>query len=170
MFISVTSLSYFPSLYVMWQFLIYIHWSFLLVIPHLLFWWRKWQPVPVLLPGKFQEWRSLVGYSSWGCKELDTTEQLHFLSIVPFGEENGNSLQCSCLENPMDRGAWWGCGLWGCKESDTTKQLTHTQNLFLVFELVKNMFQVYDLIFWYAYTIWNNCHSHLLNILHVYTQ
>ena len=23
------------------------------------------------------------------------------------GEENGNSLQCSCLENPMDRGAWW---------------------------------------------------------------
>ena len=23
------------------------------------------------------------------------------------GEENGNPLQCSCLENPMDRGAWW---------------------------------------------------------------
>ena len=30
-----------------------------------------------------------------------------FLSIVPFGEGNGNPLQCSCLENPMDRGAWW---------------------------------------------------------------
>jgi len=49
-----------------------------------------------------------------------------FLSIVPFGEGNANPLQCSCLENPMDRGAYWGCGLWGCKESDTTKQLTHT--------------------------------------------
>ena len=23
------------------------------------------------------------------------------------GEENGNPLQCSCLQNPMDRGAWW---------------------------------------------------------------
>ena len=30
-----------------------------------------------------------------------------FLSIVPFGEGNGNPLQCSCLENPVDRGAWW---------------------------------------------------------------
>ena len=29
-----------------------------------------------------------------------------FLSIVPFGEGNGNQLQYSCLENPMDRGAW----------------------------------------------------------------
>ena len=30
-----------------------------------------------------------------------------FFSIVPFGEGNGNRLQCSCLENPMDGGAWW---------------------------------------------------------------
>ena len=35
---------------------------------------RKWQPTPVLLPGKSDGWRSLVGYSPWGCKELDTTE------------------------------------------------------------------------------------------------
>ena len=41
-------------------------------------WRRKWQPTPVLLPGKFHGWRSLVGYSPWGCKELDTTEGLHF--------------------------------------------------------------------------------------------
>ena len=33
---------------------------------------------PVLLPGKSHGWRSLVGYSSWGRKESDTTEQLHF--------------------------------------------------------------------------------------------
>src|SRR5574339_227989 len=41
-------------------------------------WRRKWQPTPVILPGKFHEWRSLVGYSPWGYKELDTTERLHF--------------------------------------------------------------------------------------------
>ena len=39
---------------------------------------RKWQPTPVLLPGKSHGRRSLVGYSSWGCKELDTSERLHF--------------------------------------------------------------------------------------------
>ena len=33
----------------------------------------------------------------------------------------GNPLQYSCLENPMDRGAWGGYGPWGGKESDTTK-------------------------------------------------
>ena len=37
-------------------------------------WRRKWQPIPVFLPGEFHGQRSLVGYSSWGCKELDTTE------------------------------------------------------------------------------------------------
>ena len=41
-------------------------------------WRRKWQPTPVLLPGKSHGWRSLVGYSPWGCEESDTTEQLHF--------------------------------------------------------------------------------------------
>ena len=44
-------------------------------------WRRKWQPTPVLLPGKSHGWRSLVGYSPWGCKELDSTERLLFLSL-----------------------------------------------------------------------------------------
>ena len=40
--------------------------------------WRKiWQSTPVFLPGESHGWRSLVGYSPWGCKESDTTEQLH---------------------------------------------------------------------------------------------
>ena len=39
---------------------------------------RKWQSTPVLLPGKSHGQRSLVGYSPWGRKELDTTERLHF--------------------------------------------------------------------------------------------
>ena len=39
-------------------------------------WRRKWQPTPVFLPGEFQGQTSLVGYSPWGCKELDTAEWL----------------------------------------------------------------------------------------------
>ena len=39
-------------------------------------WRRKWQPTPVLLPGKSHGQRSLAGYSPWGLKELDTTERL----------------------------------------------------------------------------------------------
>ena len=41
-----------------------------------------------------------------------------FLSIVPFGEGHGNPLQCSCLENPMDRGAWWA-SVYGVAKSRT---------------------------------------------------
>ena len=40
---------------------------------------REWQPTPVSSPGKIHGQRSLVGYSPWGCKELDTTEQITFL-------------------------------------------------------------------------------------------
>ena len=40
-------------------------------------WRRKWQPAPVFLPGKSHGQRSLVGYSPWGCKDLDTTDYTH---------------------------------------------------------------------------------------------
>ena len=37
--------------------------------------WRKaWQHTPVILPGESHGQRNLVGYSSWGCRESDTTE------------------------------------------------------------------------------------------------
>ena len=39
---------------------------------------EKWQSTPVLLPGKSHGQRSLIGYSPWGRKESDMTEQLHF--------------------------------------------------------------------------------------------
>ena len=42
-------------------------------------WRRKWQPIPILLPGESHGERSLVGYSPWGRKESDTTKRLHFL-------------------------------------------------------------------------------------------
>ena len=64
---------------------------------------RQWHPTPVLLPGKSHGWRSLLGCSPWGRKELDTTERLHFhFSLSCVGEGNGNPLQCSCLENPRE--------------------------------------------------------------------
>jgi len=37
-------------------------------------WRRKWQPTPVFLPGESHGWRSLVGYTPLGGRELDTTE------------------------------------------------------------------------------------------------
>ena len=78
--------------------------------------------------------RGLTGYSLWGLKEADTTEGLSTASslvlcfsqctgflcaafllfqqiyqplAVTVGEGNGTPLQYSCLENPMDGGAWW---------------------------------------------------------------
>ena len=75
---------------------------------------RQWQLTPVLLPGKSHGWSSLVGCSPWGRWGSDMTERLHFhFSLSCIGEGNGNPLQCSCLENPRDRGAWWAavCGV-----------------------------------------------------------
>ena len=40
-------------------------------------WSKKWQPTPILLPEKFHGQRSLLGYSLWGCKEVDITELTH---------------------------------------------------------------------------------------------
>ena len=39
---------------------------------------KQWHPTPVLLPGKSNGWRSLVGCNPWGREESDMTEQLHF--------------------------------------------------------------------------------------------
>ena len=44
------------------------------------------------------------------------------------GEGNGNPLQDSCLENSMDRGAWWAT-VHGVTESDTTEQLSIAQHI-----------------------------------------
>ena len=80
---------------------------------------RQWHPTPVLLPGKSHGRRSLVGCSPWGCWGSDMTEQLHFhFSLSHFGEGNGNPLQCSCLENPRDGGAWWAA-IYGVAQSWT---------------------------------------------------
>ena len=67
--------------------------------------YRQWEATPVLLPGKSNGRRSLVGFSPWGRKESDTIKRLHFhFSLSCIGGGNGNPLQCSCLENPRDGG------------------------------------------------------------------
>ena len=47
-------------------------------------WRRDWLPTLVFLPGEFQGQRSLEGYSSLGCKESDTTEQLIHIHTSQF--------------------------------------------------------------------------------------
>ena len=62
-------------------------------------WRRKWQPTPVFLPGKSCGQRSLVGYSPWGCKELDMTEH--------------STAQCSDTECGIH--IWWIMMLYASK-------------------------------------------------------
>ena len=79
----------------------------------------QWHSTPALLHGKSHGRKSLVGYSPWGLEQLDTTERLHFhFSLSCIGEGNGNPLQCSCLENHRDGGAWWAA-VYGVAQSRT---------------------------------------------------
>ena len=97
---------------------------------------RQWHPTPVLLPGESHRWRSLEDCSPWGHEESewdheesDMTEWLHFhFSLSCIGEGNGNPLQCSCLENPRDGGAWWAA-VYGVAQGRTQlKQLSSSSS------------------------------------------
>ena len=86
---------------------------------------------PVLLPGKSHGRRSLVGCSPWGCEESDTTS-LSFFTFMRW-RRNVNPLQCSCLENPRDGGAWWAA-VYGVAQSWTRlKRLSRSSRLDTVF-------------------------------------
>ena len=89
-------------------------------------------PAPVVLPGKSQARRSQVGCNPWGCRESGTTELLHFhFSLSCIREGNGNPLQCSCLENPKDCGAWWAA-VYGVAQSWTqVKRLSSSSDWWL---------------------------------------
>ena len=91
-------------------------------------------PTPVLLPGKSHGRRSLVGCSPWGRKESDMTKQLDFhFSLSRIGAGNGNPLQCSCLENPRDAGAWLAA-IYGVAQSRTRlKRLSSSSSIFIWF-------------------------------------
>ena len=94
----------FTSSYLIWMPLV----PYIIALVSTSQWRRQWKPTPVLLPGKSHGRRSLVGCSPWGHEESDTTEWLPFhFSLSCIGEGNSNPLQCSCLENPRNEGAWW---------------------------------------------------------------
>ena len=59
------------------------------------------------------------GLQSMGSQRVGMTERLPFhFSLLCTGEGNGNPLQCSCLENPKDGGAWWAA-VYGVAQSRT---------------------------------------------------
>ena len=92
---------------------------------------RQWHPTPILLPGKSHGRRSLVGCRPWGHEESDTTERLHFhFSLSCIGEGHDNPLQCSCLENPRDGGAWWAA-VYGVTQSRTRLKRLSSSSILL---------------------------------------
>ena len=65
------------------------------------------------------------GLLSMGSRRVgyDWATSLHF-SLSCIGEGNGNPLQCSCLENPRDGGAWWAAIHWVTQSRTRLKQLS----------------------------------------------
>ena len=91
-----------------------------------------------LAPGKSHGRRSLVGCSPWGCEESDMTERLHFhFSLSCIGEGNGNPLQCSCLENPRDGGAWWAAVYLVGQSRTRLKRLSSSRGDFNICKIVQ---------------------------------
>ena len=101
------------------------------------FWRRKWQPTPVFLPGESMDggawWAVVYGVAkSWTRLSNSHTHThanqeagLHQTHTHTHTQGNGNPLQCSCLENPMDGGAWWAV-VYGVAKSWTPHTHTHT--------------------------------------------
>ena len=100
-------------------------------------------PHSVLLPGKSHGCRSLVGCSPWGREQLS-----HFpFSLSYIGEGNGNPLQCSCLDNPRDGGAWWAavCGV--AQSRTQLKRLSSSSSSIVMWEkLLTEWWVLYDSI------------------------
>ena len=71
--------------------------------------------------------------SPWDREESDTTERFYFdFSLSCIGEANGNPLQCFCLGNPRDGGAWWAA-VYGVAQSRTRlKQLSSSKEFGVV--------------------------------------
>ena len=91
--------------------------------------WNNKDGVAWKIPGLGR--RNLVCCSPWGRSESDMTERLPFhFSLSCIGEGNGNPLRWSCLENPRDRGAWWGT-VYGVAQSQTRlKRLSSSSSRF----------------------------------------
>ena len=80
-------------------------------------WRRKWQPTPVLLPGKSHGRRSVVGYSPWGLKESDTTERLHSDSILK-SKDITLSTKGHLVKSMVFPVVMYGCESWTIKKAE----------------------------------------------------
>ena len=90
----------------------------------------------------------------WGLEESDTTERLHFhFSLSCIGEGNGNPLQCSCLENPRDGGAWWA-SVYGVAQSRT--QLKWLSG-YMVIDYLDDLFRKIHIQFSCLFFCWVFC-------------
>ena len=82
---------------------------------------RQWHPTPVLLPGRSHGLQQPGRLQSTGLLRV-RHDWVTSLSLSRVGEGNGNPLQCSCLENPRDGGAWWA-DVYGVTQSRTQLKL-----------------------------------------------
>ena len=83
-----------------------------------------------------------MGCNRWGRWELDMTQWLHFhFSLSCIEEGNGNPLQCSCLENPRDGGAWWDAVYGVAQSRARLKQLSSSSSTYYQPEVMLKILQ-----------------------------
>ena len=105
--------------------------------------WRWWHPTLVLLPGKSHGRRSLVGCSPLGSRRVGHDWAT---SLSRIREGNGNPLQCSCLENPRDGGAWCAA-IYGVAQSWTRlKRLSSSSRD--IFKIGICTYYVFHFLYW----------------------
>ena len=93
-------------------------------------WRKKWWPTPVLLPGKSHGWRSLVGYSPWSRKELDTPERLQFTHFILYHwRRKWQHTPVFLPGESQGQRSLVGHGPWRRRESDTTEVTEHALSL-----------------------------------------
>ena len=102
-------------------------------------WRRQWHPTPVLLPGKSHGRRSLAGYSPWGHKELDTTEQLHLVKKRDKEGLRRRKGSGTRSRNVGERPGWGVGGLWASLQVHTVPPGPWTKQLALVERLLGTM-------------------------------
>ena len=94
-------------------------------------WWREWLPTSVFLSREFCEWRSLAGYSPWGCQESDVTEWL----TVSLSKNKNLSLYtfilCIYL---IIRKIFWR---WEKEKTTTQKPSMHLNHIYALFNSLK---------------------------------
>ena len=91
----------------------------------------------------FQEKRPLLPLSNSPPRTGKKDQHFWFWGLSCIGEGNGNPLQCSCLENPRDRGAWWAA-VYGVAQSRT--RLKRLSSILKVTDLPFTLTYIYRLL------------------------